>query len=59
MKLKLKEKSEKELEKMLKDLKEDLHKSNFSISGSGAKNVRQIREIRRNIARVMTELNSK
>ncbi|HMP67496.1 MAG TPA: 50S ribosomal protein L29 [Candidatus Paceibacterota bacterium] len=57
--MKLKDKTEKELEKILKDLKEEVRKFNFSISGSGTKNVRQSRVAKKNIARVLTELNNR
>ncbi|HMO79027.1 MAG TPA: 50S ribosomal protein L29 [Candidatus Paceibacterota bacterium] len=59
MKLKLKEKSDKELQKMLLEIKEEVRKFNFSISGSGTKNVRKSRVAKRDIARILTELNNR
>lgn len=55
----LKTKTPKDLEKMLAETREDLRKFRFTISGSGAKNVRQSRSLRKKIAQILTELNSR
>jgi ribosomal protein L29 len=55
----LKDKSKKELEKMLKDTRESLRKFRFSLAGSGQKNVREGRNLRKQIARILTQLNSR
>jgi ribosomal protein L29 len=55
----IKEKSDKELQKMLKEHREQLRKFRFSISGSGTKNIRQGRNLRKEIAQILTELNSR
>jgi ribosomal protein L29 len=53
----LKTKSQKELEKSLADVREDLRKFKFNISGSGIKNVRQCRVYKKQIAQILTEIN--
>ena len=55
----LKDKSKKELEKMLKDTREDLRKFRFSLAGSGQKNIRAGRNFRKKIAQILTQLNSR
>ncbi len=55
----LKEKSEKELEKMLKETREELRKFRFSQVGSSTRNVKQGQELRKKIARILTEINSR
>jgi len=59
MSLDIKQKSKKELQKILKDTREELRKFRFSISGSGQKNIREGRNLRKKIARVLTQLNSR
>jgi len=59
MSTEFKEKSEKELEKLLKEARESLRKFRFSISGSGTKNVREGRVTRKKIAQILTELNNR
>ncbi|HRY31218.1 MAG TPA: 50S ribosomal protein L29 [Candidatus Paceibacterota bacterium] len=55
----LKVKSLKELNKALADAREDLRKFRFNISGSGKKNVRASRLLRKQIAQILTEINSR
>jgi len=57
MSLKLKEKSEKELMKLLDEGREELRKFRFGAAGSSASNVKQGRELRKDIARILTEIN--
>ena len=54
-----KDKTIKDLEKLLKENREELRKFRFSISGSGKKNVRQSRILRKEIARILTEISSR
>lgn len=54
-----KDKSNKELEKILTETREELRKFRFSISGSGKKNVRESRNLRNKIAQILTELSSR
>lgn len=55
----LKTKSEKELEKMLKETREELRKFRFSQVGSTTRNVKEGQELRKSIARILTEINSR
>ena len=55
----IKEKSDKELEKMLKDTREDLRKFRFSLSGGGAKNVKEGKNLRKQISQILTEINNR
>ena len=55
----LKEKSDKELAKELKDTREELRKFRFSQSGSSIRNVKEGQELRKRIARILTEVNSR
>ena len=55
-KLKLDEMSVKDLEKELSELKTELFKLKFSLATSGLDNPLKVREVRRNIARVQTEM---
>ena len=55
MKLKeLKEKTESELKKILQDWREKLRQLRFDLSAGKVKNVREIRIIKKNIARILT-----
>ncbi len=57
MKLKeLKEKTESELKKILQDWREKLRQLRFDLSAGKVKNVREIRIIKKNIARILTIL---
>lgn len=51
-----KNKTEKEIAQLLSDKREALRKYRFSISGSKTRNVREGRNTRKEIARLMTEL---
>lgn len=55
----LKEKSEKELQKLLKDNREQLRKFRFGIAGAGNKKSRQPKAIRKEVAQVLTEINAR
>lgn len=50
----LRGKSQEELEKLLKDNRRKLLELHFQKSGGRVKNVRQLREVRRDIARILT-----
>lgn len=52
----LKNKNEKELEKMLNDKREALRSFRFGMSGSKLKNVKEGRNLRVEIARILTVL---
>ena len=53
---KIKEMSSPELEKELGELKTELFKLKFSLATNGLDNPLKVREVRRNIARVQTEI---
>jgi large subunit ribosomal protein L29 len=53
---KIKEMTSPELEKELGELKTELFKLKFSLATNGLDNPLKIREVRRNIARIKTEL---
>ena len=53
---KIKEMSSPELEKELSELKSELFKLRFSLATNGLDNPMKIREVKKNIARVKTEL---
>ncbi len=55
----LKKKSNTELEKMLADSREQLRKFRFSMSGAKTRNVKEGRDLKREIAQVLTELNAR
>jgi ribosomal protein L29 len=57
--MKLKEKSEKELEKMLKENREELRKFRFGMSGSRTRNMKEGKTLRRKIAQILTEMNAR
>ena len=57
-KLDLKTKSEAELKKLLTEKREALSKFKFGISGSRTKNVKEGKNTRRDIARILTNLNN-
>lgn len=57
-KIDLKTKSETDLKKLLGEKKESLAKFKFGISGSRTKNVKEGRNTRRDIARILTALNN-
>ena len=53
---KIKEMSSQDLEKELSELKSELFKLRFSLATNGLDNPLKVKEVRRNIARVKTEL---
>ncbi len=55
----LKKKTDKELEKMLAERREDRRKFRFDISGSKIKDVREGNNARKDVARILTELRSR
>jgi len=55
----LKTKSDKELEKTLKDTREELRKFRFSKAGAAPKNSSEGQNLRKSIARILTEMNSR
>lgn len=55
--IELKNKSEKELAEMLKDLRSNLSRFSFQLSNNTLKNFSQIGKTKRDIARIMTALN--
>ncbi|HBB36604.1 MAG: coiled-coil [Candidatus Moranbacteria bacterium GW2011_GWC1_45_18] len=60
MKIKdIREKNQKELEKNLSELRNKLTKMKFDISGKQVKNHREIRKIKKDIAKILTVLNLK
>ncbi len=54
-----KEKSNKDLIKTLNEKREDLRKFRFGISGSKTRNVKEGKNTRKEIARALSELNSR
>ncbi len=55
----IKNKNEGELEKMLEERAQALKNFRFAISGSKTKNVKEGRMIRKDIAKILTEMNAK
>jgi ribosomal protein L29 len=55
----VKKKSVKDLEKLLKDKREELRDFRFASAGSRTRNVREGRNTRKEIARILTELNNR
>lgn len=56
-KIEVKNKSANELEKMLSEKRDAVRAFRFGVAGSRAKNVREGRNSRRDIARILTEMN--
>jgi len=52
----LKQKSKDELKKLLQDLRERLRQLRFDLAAGKVKNVREIRKIKKEIARILTLL---
>ena len=52
----LRQKSKSELQKLLQDLQEKLRQLRFDLVSGKVKNVREIREIKKDIARILTLL---
>lgn len=60
MKIKeLRQKTKEELQKLLSEQRDKLRLLRFDIALKKAKNVREIRKIKKNIARILTLLNQK
>ncbi|MDD4996252.1 MAG: 50S ribosomal protein L29 [Patescibacteria group bacterium] len=60
MKIKeLKQKSKQELEKLLREIKENLRFLNFDLQLKQSKNVREIRKSKKLIAKILTIINQK
>ena len=57
--IELQKRSKEELEKNLKELRENLGKIIFKLSANKLKNVREIRNMKRDIARILTILKIK
>jgi large subunit ribosomal protein L29 len=55
----LRKKTIKELRKMEMDLREQLRELKFALASGKVKNVRKIREIKRDIARILTVIREK
>lgn len=55
----LKKKDKKELEKDIENLKENLSNLRFKLAANKLKNVREIRNIKKDIARILTILKTK
>lgn len=55
----LKNKNKEELQKLLDEKKEALQNFRFNISGSKQKNVKAGRDLRKEIAQILTEANSR
>ena len=57
--LQLQKKNTTDLMKLLKEKRAELQKFRFSIAGSKSRNVREGRNVKRDIARILTELRSR
>lgn len=55
----LQKKKDQDLFKLLKDKQENLREFRFGVSGGGSNNTSQARNLRKEIARILTELNSR
>ncbi len=55
----LRKKPKSELQRMLSDSQEKLRKLRFDLASGKVKNIREIRRIRKNIARILTILREK
>ncbi|MGC9049189.1 MAG: 50S ribosomal protein L29 [Patescibacteria group bacterium] len=55
----LRNKSEDELKRLLTELREGLRQTRFDIQLKQSKNVREIRKIKKDIAKILTLLNEK
>lgn len=53
---KFSEKSVKELEKTLQEAREQLREIRFEITGTSHRDVKEVRNLKRDIARILTEL---
>ena len=55
----LKKKSDKDLEKSLKEKRESLRQFRFGISNSKTRNIKEGKNLKRDIARILTELKTR
>jgi ribosomal protein L29 len=55
----LKDKTIKDLEKMLLEAREDLRKFRFNLSGAGKKDIKDGKSLRKQIAQILTEINNR
>lgn len=55
----LKDKNIKDLEKMVKEAREELRKFRFSMTGSKTRNTKEGQNLRKKIARILTEISIK
>ena len=55
----IRQKSKSELQKLLQSLKEKLRQLRFDLSSGKVKNTREIQQVKKGIARILTILNSK
>ena len=55
----LKDKTIKDLEKMLLEAREDLRKVRFSLSGSAKRDIKDGKNLRKKIAQILTEINNR
>ncbi len=55
----IKQKSEKELKRMLREKQEKLRGLRFDLSSGKIKNIREVRMVKKDIARLMTIINKK
>lgn len=55
----IKQKDRKELDKMLEEKREELHKLRFNLVSGKVKNISGIRKARKDIARILTLINKK
>jgi len=55
----LNDKTKEELEKMVKEEKEKLRQLKFDLAAGKVKNIKEIRQIRKDVARILTRINKK
>ncbi len=55
----LKDKNEKELRLILEEKKKKIEEARFKVAGGGIKNVKEIKENKKDVARILTILNQK
>ncbi len=55
----LKDKTEKEMQKMLGEAREVIRKFRFSMSGANKKNIKEVRAMKNRVAQILTEMRSR
>lgn len=55
----IKKKNEKDLAKLLTEKREEVRTFRFNIAGSNTRDVRAVRTAKRDVARILTELNAR